>query len=120
MFMGNKSGLAELMVILLDNAIKYSPAKSTITYTVTHPDSAIVFSVEDHGMGIDAKDIPHIFDRFYRADKSRSKQDVAGYGLGLSIAKKIVDYHRGTISVISKVGEGTRFVVRIPQIAAKH
>jgi two-component system phosphate regulon sensor histidine kinase PhoR len=67
--------------------------------------------VSDHGIGIDAKDVFHIFDRFYRADKSRARD---GYGLGLAIVKKIISIHKGTITVSSKVGVGTTFVIALP------
>jgi two-component system sensor histidine kinase ResE len=70
--------------------------------------------VSDHGIGIAAKDIPKIFDRFYRADKARTSAANSGYGLGLSIAKKIVTAHHGTISVKSAPGKGTEFLIRLP------
>lgn len=85
---GDKASLVELMVILFDNAIKYSPKGSRIKVSTTSYDREISIKVKDTGMGIDEKDIKHIFDRFYRADKARSKENVSGYGLGLSIAKK--------------------------------
>ena len=68
----------------------------------------------DEGIGIDAKDIPHIFDRFYQTDEARNKKDSDGYGLGLSIAKKIVSIHNGSISVESKKGKGSTFTVTFP------
>lgn len=108
---GETQSLAELFVILLDNAIKYSDKNSDITLTSKQTDHHIEVAVKDAGIGIDEKDIPHIFDRFYRADKSRSK--TPGYGLGLSIAKKIVETHKGTISVHSSK-KGTIFTVLLP------
>lgn len=69
---------------------------------------------KDQGMGISQADLPHLFDRFYRADKSRGKSDVSGYGLGLSIAKHIVDRHGGSIKVKSEVGRGTTFSIQLP------
>ncbi len=111
---GDRDSIVELLAILLDNAIKYSPAKSKITLgATTHGHWALV-TVRDEGQGIKALDIPHIFDRFYRADSSRSKQQIAGYGLGLSIAKKITDLHGGTIEVASRPGQGSVFTVKLP------
>lgn len=111
---GDKGALVELLVILLDNAVKYSPKGSSVDVGVRKTDGKVVVSVKDRGMGIEEGDIPHLFDRFYRADRSRTKLDAFGYGLGLSIAKQIVDRHNGTISVQSKVGEGTTITVGIP------
>lgn len=111
----DRKSLTELFVILLDNAIKYSPKNSKITITNKEHDGQIILSVEDQGVGIDEKDVPFIFDRFYRAEKSRTKNAVFGYGLGLSIARKIVDIHRGDITVKSKKNKGTAFTIRLPQ-----
>ncbi len=109
---GERSSLTELFTILLDNAVKYSPNERQIQITSRKSDHQIDITVSDQGMGIDEKDIPHIFDRFYRADKSRSK--ISGYGLGLAIAKEIVKSHQGAISVESKPGQGTTFTVQLP------
>lgn len=111
---GDHESIVELMAILLDNAIKYSPAKSTITLSGTTRSHWASIAVRDEGQGIAPIDIPHIFDRFYRADTSRSKQQISGYGLGLSIAKKITDLHDGTIDVTSRPGKGSVFTVRLP------
>jgi len=111
---GNKNTLVEMLVIFLDNAIKYSPHKSTITLLAKKTDGKIIISVRDEGQGISAKDLPHIFDRFYRSDKSRTKNDTDGYGLGLSIAKEIVERHQGHITIKSKVGKGTTVEVTLP------
>lgn len=111
---GNKYGLMDLLVILLDNAIKYSPEKKLITVSSHKTDGSIELSVKDEGIGIEGKDLPHIFDRFYRADTVRLKIEAGGYGLGLSIAKKIIDVHHGSIFVKSKINEGSTFVVRLP------
>lgn len=104
--------LTELFVILLDNAIKYSRENAEVNLTTKKLDHNIVINIQDTGIGIDEKDIPRVFDRFYRADKSRSK--TPGYGLGLSIAKQIVQTHKGSISVQSKLNEGTTFTVQLP------
>ncbi len=112
--LGSKDGLVQLLAILLDNAIKYSPEGSTITLSsVTKGNNALI-SVTDQGNGIKPEDLPYIFDRLYRADQSRNKQKVTGYGLGLSIAKKIVELHKGAIDVTSKVDHGSTFTVRVP------
>lgn len=111
---GDKESLINLFGIFLDNAIKYSPEKSTITITAKKTDHTIGVAIADQGMGIEKKDIPHIFDRFYRADISRTKQTISGYGLGLSIAKKIIDIHHGSIQIKSELGKGTTFTIFIP------
>lgn len=105
----SKDSLDNLFTILLDNAIKYSPNKSLINVVLQKNDKSVTVLVEDKGIGIDAKDLLHIFDRFYRADSARTKTQIDGYGLGLSIAKKIVDDHNGSITVKSKLKQGTTF-----------
>lgn len=104
---GNEESLTELATILLENAIKYSK-KGGIIEVKTYGSS---MEIKDHGIGIPEKDIPYIFDRFYRADSSRSKEKTDGYGLGLSIAKSIADAHGAKIEVNSKVGRGSTFTV---------
>lgn len=104
---GSSESLTELALILLDNAIKYSKKSGKVE--VKTKDSSLI--VSDHGIGISEEDLPHIFDRFYRADTSRSKDGVDGYGLGLSIAKSIADLHGAKIKVDSKEGLGTTFSV---------
>jgi signal transduction histidine kinase len=111
---GSKYGLVDLFVILLDNAIKYSKEKSAININTKKIDHSVLISIEDQGIGIDKKDIPHLFDRFYRSDRARSKKEVNGYGLGLSIAKKIVDQHKGSIVIESKLKKGVKVTVRLP------
>jgi len=114
--MGDRRSLTELFIILLDNAIKYSPSKKFVSVSVRKPDSKVQILIKDNGIGIDRKDIPYIFDRFYRADKSRTKQEVVGYGLGLSIAKRIVTLHNGSIVVDSEIGKGSVFAVTLPRV----
>lgn len=105
---GDKDKLIRLFTILLDNAVKYSPAGRNIEVIAEKVDGKMVqIKVVDHGIGIAPKDLPHVFDRFYRADLSRNKTDTAGYGLGLSIAKSIVEVHDGKISITSELGKGT-------------
>ncbi len=111
---GNRYSLYDLLVILLENAIKYSRRGSKITIETQRCDNSVQISVKDEGMGISKKDLPHIFNRFYRADDSRTLAGVSGYGLGLSIAKSIVTLHHGTIKAESTFGEGTVLVVSLP------
>ena len=111
---GDRERLLKMLVIFLDNAIKYSPAKSVIRVTAIKTDSKAQVSISDQGAGIGAKDLPHIFERFYRADKSRSKTKVEGYGLGLAIAKEILDLYKGTVAVESRPGQGTTFTIHLP------
>ncbi|KKQ37794.1 MAG: integral membrane sensor signal transduction histidine kinase [Candidatus Roizmanbacteria bacterium GW2011_GWA2_37_7] len=106
--------LSEVWIILLDNAIKYSPEKSTIIITAKKSGNCAEIRVSDQGIGISQKDLPHIFDRFYRADSARSHQKGNGFGLGLAIAKKIVEQHRGTITVTSNEEKGSTFIVKLP------
>lgn len=110
----DRESLTELLVIFLDNAIKYSPHHSTVTLTSQEIDQGVVLKISDEGIGIGEKDIPHLFDRFYRVDKSRTKTDTLGYGLGLSIAQQIVNKHHGNIEVESKINQGTTFSIYLP------
>jgi two-component system, OmpR family, sensor histidine kinase CiaH len=111
---GDERLLTQAIVILLDNAIKYSPAKTTIRLVGERGGKQAVIRVIDQGPGLKATDQTHIFERFYRADPSRSNQHTPGYGLGLSIACKIIELHHGTISVSSIVGHGATFTIRLP------
>lgn len=110
----NRQSLSEAFVISLDNAIKYSHKNTSVTLSSHTTDHSIVVYIKDEGIGINKEDLPHLFDRFYRADKSRTKANIQGYGLGLSIAKQIIDKHQGTISVESEVGKGTTFSIKLP------
>lgn len=107
--------ITELFVILLDNAMKYSPGKSTITVSAEKQDDTVMIKIADQGIGIEEAELPYIFDRFYRANKSRSKEKISGYGLGLAIAKKIVEDHKGEISVKSTIDQGTTFTIQLLQ-----
>ena len=103
--------LRRMIINLLDNAMKYSPERSTIAIVLAMEDSRIRLSVVDRGPGIQADSLPLIFQRFHRADSSRTS---AGSGLGLAIVKTIVDEHRGSISVDSTPGRGSTFTVTLP------
>lgn len=110
----DRQKLTELLVVFLDNAIKYSPNNTTVTLSCKKQENSVVIDIKDQGMGIEKYEIQNLFDRFYRGDRSRSKQDIEGYGLGLSIAKQIVDKHKGSIKVDSEVDKGTTFSVYLP------
>lgn len=110
----DESRLTELITILLDNAIKYNQTKGKITITTKKTRTKAIILIKDTGLGISKKDLPHIFDRFYRTDKSRSAQNVTGSGLGLSLAKKIVNCHHGSIKVSSKPNQGSTFTLSLP------
>lgn len=111
---GDPERISQLLYILLDNAIKYTPTKGKVNLTLLRDGSNLSIAVKDTGIGIKDEDLTHIFERFYRADKSRSRQ-MGGHGLGLSIAKWIVETHKGKIEVSSVLGEGTTFLIKIPQ-----
>jgi two-component system, OmpR family, sensor histidine kinase CiaH len=106
---GSASEITEALVIILDNAIKYSNSNKTIKIATEKSNHQVSILITDQGIGISARDLPHIFERFYRADKSRSQAE--GFGLGLSIAKNIIEQHGGTISVTSTVKKGTTFTI---------
>lgn len=114
LFYGDKERLHQLFVILLDNAIKYTPSGGLISIFAKKEGNYLKVSISDNGIGISEKDLPHIFDRFYRSDKSRSRSE-GGTGLGLSIAKWIVEAHSGQISVISQLTKGTQFMIKLPR-----
>jgi heavy metal sensor kinase len=109
---GDKHKLQRVATNLLDNAIKYTSSGGTITVSVEEGEKEVIISVSDTGRGIAADDIPHIFDRFYRADKSRSE---SGAGLGLSLVLAIVRAHGGNIEVNSSPGAGSTFTVVLPR-----
>jgi signal transduction histidine kinase len=110
---GDSQRLSQLLYILLDNAIKYTANGGEVRLTLSKEESQLCLQVQDTGIGIKPDDQAHIFERFYRADKSRSRQ-MGGHGLGLSIAKWIVETHGGTIQLTSEVGKGSTFTIRIP------
>jgi len=110
----DKKMIKQVMRILCDNAIKYTPEGGSITMSARKTSDGCILSIGDNGPGIKSEDISRIFDRFYRCDGSR-KGEVSGHGLGLSIARIIVVAHKGEIKVRSKVGQGTEFQVFLPK-----
>jgi len=111
---GDQPSLGDLAAILLDNAIKYSAPKSKILIKTGVEAKSGYLQIVDSGVGIEAANLPRIFDRFYRADTSRSKDGANGYGLGLALAKKIADMHHGSIEVESTPGRGSAFTLHLP------
>ncbi len=110
---GDGEALRRLCFILIDNAIKYTPEGGRVQVRLEVWDGPAAITVTDSGIGISESDLPHIFDRFWRADKVRSR-GLGGAGLGLSIARWIVDQHHGSIDVQSELTKGSTFTVRIP------
>ncbi|HDS11538.1 MAG TPA: HAMP domain-containing histidine kinase [Candidatus Wirthbacteria bacterium] len=111
---GDPNKLAQLIIILLDNAVKYSPKNSNIVITSELKSNKVLISITDQGIGIAKQDLPYIFDRFYRADPARNSDSTPGFGLGLAIAKQIISEHKGSISVTSKPGQGSTFIIKLP------
>jgi signal transduction histidine kinase len=115
---GDRATLTQALVILLDNAVKYSYVGGTVTVSARVHGKQVFLTVQDQGIGIRASDIPHLFRRFYRADNARSGGEAhAGYGLGLAIAKQIMDNHNEHIEVASIPGKGSSFILKLPLAA---
>jgi signal transduction histidine kinase len=110
---GDEGRLRQLLLILLDNALKYTDPGGRVDIALARDDNRARLVVSDTGIGIPAEDLPHIFERFYRVDRAREHES-GGTGLGLSIAQWIVQAHHGNIKVDSDVGRGTRFQIDIP------
>jgi two-component system, OmpR family, manganese sensing sensor histidine kinase len=105
--------LRQAITNLLTNALQYTPAGGTVTLSAVQQPQQIVIRVQDTGVGISSEDLPHIFERFYRADKVRSRH-TGGFGLGLAIVQQIIQAHQGKITATSKIGEGTTFQIELP------
>jgi signal transduction histidine kinase len=108
---GNKDYLQQMLFIFIENAFKYTP-EGSVKLDALRESGQIGIRISDTGIGMDEQEVPHIFERFYRADVSRGK--TAGTGLGLSIAKWIIDEHAGSVEVMTAKGEGTTFVIWLP------
>ena len=118
--MGDRTRLRQLMLNLVTNAIKYTPRGGRVEVSATRrPNDEIALVVRDTGIGIAANDLPHIFDRFWRADRARSRaSERGGFGLGLSISQWIVQAHGGSLVAQSRLGRGSLFTVLLPTAAA--
>tara|TARA_B110000046_G_scaffold23696_1_gene22674 strand:- start:7412 stop:9190 length:1779 start_codon:yes stop_codon:yes gene_type:complete len=111
--LGDDNALGQMATNLIDNAIKYTAAKGTVTVALTVTEGLAVLAVKDNGLGIDESDQERIFERFYRVDKARS-QSLGGTGLGLAIVKHIVQSHKGRLQLKSKLNQGSTFTITIP------
>ena len=115
--LGNRDRLTQLLLILLDNAIKYTPPNGIVSLTFRQDGShAVVCSVQDTGVGIPAEDLPFVWERFYKVDKSHQHED-GGAGLGLAIARQIIDLHKASVEITSELGKGTLIQVKFRTIA---
>jgi two-component system OmpR family sensor kinase len=110
---GNPDYLKQLFLILLDNAFKYTPANGRVEMVASLNGGTVTVTVADTGIGIPPDDLPRIFDRFQRAENARIHP---GAGLGLAIAQRIVEQHGGKIAVESTLGQGSRFIVTLPNL----
>src|SRR5712692_1592456 len=110
---GDEDRLKQLLLILLDNALKYTPADGQVTLGLCHRGTDVEVRIRDTGIGIAPEDLPHVFERFYRADPARNR-DLGGTGLGLPIARWIAEQHEGEVWLESQSGEGTTAMVRMP------
>lgn len=111
---GDEDLLSQVFINLLNNAIKFTKEKGDICINLCSNEDGIECKISDTGIGISSQDQPRIFERFYKADKSRDRS-LGGNGLGLSIVKKIIDLHGGKISLTSEIGKGTEFTVLLPR-----
>ncbi len=112
----NKTDLNKLLIIILENAIKYTKNGGKVNLKILSSKQNIKFIIKDNGIGIAKKDLPYIWDRFYKVDQSRSKQNRKSYGLGLSIAKNIINLHNGNVKIESTIEKGSSFIIELPII----
>jgi heavy metal sensor kinase len=113
--LGDEIWLTQMLVNFVDNAIKYTPPGGRVRIELTAAPAQAIIRVEDNGAGIAADELPYIFDRFYRADPARNRDDpAAGFGLGLAICNWVAHAHGGTLEVVSRLDQGTCFLIRLP------
>src|SRR5205823_3223093 len=113
----DEEAVSQILENLVDNALKYTPSGGRIAVRYWAEEGEVCLEVEDTGIGIPEHDLPRIFERFYRVDKARSRAQ-GGTGLGLSIVKHLVQAMHGSVQAQSRVGQGTRFTVRLPRAPA--
>jgi signal transduction histidine kinase len=114
-FEADKDRLMQILSNVLNNALKYTPEGKNVTISVaTDRDGYVGFRIQDEGSGMAEEDIPHIFERFYRGDKSRDRK-TGGAGIGLSVVKALMDAHKGMIKVKSRLGKGTTMTLWFPR-----
>jgi len=116
---GDELSIRRLFMALIDNAVKYTTENGTVWIELQIADNLADIQIRDTGLGISSEDLPRVFDRFWRADKVRSR-DEGGTGLGLAIAKGITDRHGGTLTVESTLGQGSTFCVRLPLLLSRN
>lgn len=110
----DRDRINQVLVNLISNAVKYTPDGGNIRITLSDTDNSVIFNIRDSGIGIPKEEIPYIFERFYRADKSRNR-NTGGSGIGLAIVKSVVSAHGGTVDVESRLNEGSNFIVKLPK-----
>jgi two-component system, OmpR family, heavy metal sensor histidine kinase CusS len=113
LLLANEPALERLLMCVVDNAVKYTPAGGRLSLALFLVNGHAVIQLQDTGIGIAEKDLPHVFERFYRADQVRSRE-TRGSGLGLSIARWIAESHNGSIELSSRLGQGTKVTIRLP------
>ena len=116
---GDSRQLVSALANLIDNAVKFSDAGSSVTISATDADGWVDIAVEDHGVGIPARDLDRVFERFYRVDQARSRE-TGGTGLGLAIVRHVATNHGGDVLVVSEEGVGSTFTLRVPTSAPGH
>lgn len=117
LFKGDRDKLVQILTNVINNALKYTPNAGTVTLSDVSKGNMVGFLIKDEGLGISEQDLPHIFERFFRGDKSRDRK-TGGVGVGLSIVKALVEAHKGTIHVESEPGKGTAFTILFPLVSS--
>jgi signal transduction histidine kinase len=114
--LGDPEQLSQVITNVLTNAIHYNYEGGRVRVESKQQNGSAIITITDQGQGIAAEDLPHIFERFWRGDKSRSRAN-GRTGLGLAISKSIIDAHNGSVDVVSELGKGTTFTIRLPETA---